>query len=76
MHVFSIVYLIQMLVFCNDWLFFQTRRKQLAQALINRGINLDMIKWSKVGIIVFSTGSTTLGATPEYLAGHYLLQVF
>lgn len=54
----------------------QTRRKVLATALIARGIDVDVISWSKVGLIVMRTpGNVTLGATPEYLAGHYILQV-
>lgn len=54
----------------------QTRRKLLASALIDQGVDVDVIAWSKVGLIVMQTpGSVALGATPQYLAGQYLLQV-
>ena len=52
----------------------RTNRRELAQSLINRGVTLESVgKWSKVGLQIFES-QVPLGATPEYLAGHYILQ--
>ena len=52
----------------------RTHRRELAQSLINRGVQLEPVgKWSKVGLQIFDA-QVPLGATPEYLAGQYILQ--
>ena len=52
----------------------RTHRRELAQSLINRGVTLEPVgKWSKVGLQIFES-QVPVGATPEYLAGHYILQ--
>ena len=52
----------------------KTHRRELAQSLIQRGATVEPVgKWSKVGLQIFES-PVPIGATPEYLAGHYILQ--
>lgn len=52
----------------------KTRKRDLVQALTARGVTIEALgTWTPVGLQVFDT-PVPIGATPEYLAGHYLLQ--
>lgn len=52
----------------------KSRRKLLAQQLSQRGVTIEPVgEWSKVGLSV-TDAQVPVGATPEYLAGHYMIQ--
>lgn len=48
-------------------------RKDLMESLVKRGVAVEEVEWSKVAIKV-TESSVPIGATPEYLAGYYMLQ--
>lgn len=51
----------------------KAKRRDLAKVLIQRGVQLEPVaEWSKVGLKIFES-KVPIGATPEYLAGHYIL---
>lgn len=52
----------------------RTRRNELERVLSERGVRLSAIgKWTKLGLIVYDS-QVPIGATPEYLSGHYMIQ--
>ncbi|KAH0794306.1 NOL1/NOP2/sun family putative RNA met [Histomonas meleagridis] len=52
----------------------RTRRKELERLLNERGVRLAPIgKWTRIGLVVLDS-QVPVGATPEYLAGYYMLQ--
>lgn len=48
-------------------------RKDLKKILARRGIEVEDIKWNKVGLTILNS-KVPIGATPEYLAGYYFIQ--
>ena len=51
----------------------KTTPKDLIKNLKGRGANVSAIKWCDIGLQVFDS-NVRIGATPEYLAGHYMQQ--
>lgn len=52
----------------------KAKKRDLVQALTARGVTIEALgNWTSVGLQVFDS-PVPIGATPEYLAGHYLLQ--
>ena len=50
------------------------RRRDLMTTLSGRGVQLEALAdWTKVGLKIYNS-KVPIGATPEYLAGHYMLQ--
>ena len=50
-----------------------TRRKDLAYALGQRKVETDNLEWTDTALVAFKS-EVPLGATPEYLGGHYIIQ--
>jgi len=52
----------------------KARRSSLMQALTQRKVQVDPVgSWTKVGLKVYQS-QVPVGATPEYLGGHYMIQ--
>lgn len=51
----------------------KSRPRDVQNALSSRGATLEQINWCAVGIAV-KESQIPIGATPDYLAGHYMLQ--
>ena len=52
----------------------KAKRRDVAKTLIGRGVSLEpLAEWSKVGLKI-NDSKVPIGATPEYLAGYYILQ--
>ncbi|KAI5181695.1 25S rRNA (cytosine2870-C5)-methyltransferase [Nematocida sp. AWRm80] len=49
------------------------KRNPVMQKLSNRGVNIEKIEWNNCGAVVYNS-DVPIGATPEYLAGLYMLQ--
>jgi len=50
-----------------------TRRKDLAYTLGQRKVETGNLDWTDTALVAFKS-DVPLGATPEYLAGHYMIQ--
>ncbi|KAI5150831.1 25S rRNA (cytosine2870-C5)-methyltransferase, partial [Enteropsectra breve] len=50
-----------------------TRRKELSHALTQRKVELGNLDWTDTAMVAYKS-DVPLGATPEYLAGHYMIQ--
>ncbi|OAG30801.1 ribosomal RNA methyltransferase Nop2 [Nematocida sp. ERTm5] len=49
------------------------KRAAIMKKLVNRGVNIDGIQWNDCSAVVYNS-DVPIGATPEYLAGLYILQ--
>lgn len=49
------------------------KRSALVHKLQAKGVNLEELGWSEVGIVVYNS-EIPIGATPEYLGGYYMVQ--